>query len=61
MKEERVGLAEIAPRMRLSVSGVRALFKELPTHGSSRGVEGDAGPDMAGESAPAVPRVFMGG
>lgn len=60
MKDERIGLSEIAQRLELSVSEARALLKGSPTHRPAEAVEASAGIDGAGESDQAAQQASAG-
>ena len=60
MKEERIGLTEIAQRLELSVSEVRALLKGSPAPRSSDAIDDSAGINMAGESDQAAQQASVG-
>ena len=60
MKEERIGLTEIAQRLELSVSEVRALLKGSPVPRSSDATDDSAGIDVADESDQTAPQASVG-
>lgn len=59
MKEERIGLTEIAQRLELSAAEVRALLKGSLAPRSSDVIDDSAGIDVADESDQAAPQASV--